>query len=248
VLARAGASFQGTDQCGELAQAIARHVAVVGAAPDAAALAAVMAQRARAGEVAGVGTLLAAVGGAALKPHTASLRLRQTLNELFRIQQVDQLAPLGALGETLAAALQDTARAEELGGGARAACEVPLYARAHAAAVETAAAAKVPDLDQVKLSRRGLPPLTHVLIDLHARRTDELLGVARAASERLIGLLQALAAPQLAAAFRSQALLGAAAALLPLEPLCAMLGTDGIELRHLARRALIARGCRLQEE
>jgi hypothetical protein len=234
---RADGFFSGRDHCAELEESLTRHANLTGVAADAAGVGAYLAQRSRAQALAGLGTMLAYVGGARMKPGAAALKLRQTLKGFA------QDAALSKCGDAVAAALVDPAQGEALAQSARTFCAVEILQGANSRA-QTVASGQGVDADAIVAKRKFVPPPLLAAAALqHARRTSAALAGAEAASTRVIELLRALAAPEVAAAFRGQVALGATVASLD-ESLVAGLGLGALGLRKAARQALVARGIR----
>jgi len=234
---RADGFFTGRDHCAELAESLLRHAEVTGQTADAAGLGACLAQRCRAQALVGMGTVLAYVGGARMKPGAAALKLRQT------IKGFAQDAALSKCGDAVAAALVDPTQSEALVQSARTLCAVDTLSSAHARA-QTVMSAQGVDTDAIVAKRKFVPPPLLAAAALqHGRRTQAALAGAEAAAGRMMELLRALAAPEVAAAFRGQVALGATVAGLD-ESLVAGLGLGALGLRKAARQALVARGIR----
>jgi hypothetical protein len=234
-LKRAHGFFTGRDHCIELEEALARHAEVTGKPSEGAGLAAYLAQRSRARAFGGVGTLLAFIGGARMKPNLAAIKMRQTIKGFVSD------GALAACGEAIAAALVAPAQLETLLQSTRRFCAVDALRAAHTRA-QTILSAQGVDAEALLAKRRFAPPpvLAATAIQ-HARRTQAALASAEEACERTIELLRSLAAPEVAAQFRGQVALGATVAALD-ESLVAGLGLGVLGLRKAARQALVARG------
>ena len=234
---RAESYFTGRDHCAELSESLARHAEVTGQPADAAGLAAYLAQKSRAMAITGLGTMLAYVGGARMKPAMAAIKLRQTLKNFA------QDPALAACGDAIAAALVDPGQQEALMQSVRTFCAVEILQSAQSLANSVLSVQGV-DADAILAKRRFQPPpLLDALALQHARRTSGALAAAEESAVRVMELLRALGAPEVAAAFRGQVALGATVAALD-ESLVAGLGLGTLGLRKAARQALVAKGIR----
>ena len=234
---RADSFFTGRDQCVELSEALARHAEVTGKPADAAGLAAYLAQKSRIAAVAGMGTMLAYVGGARMKANAAAIKFRQTLKAFA------QDPALASCGDAIAAALVDPGQQEVLMNSLRTFCAVEILYAAQTRAQSVVSMQNV-DAEAIVAKRKFQPPsLLDAAALQHARRTQAALAGAEEAAVRMMELLRALGAPEVAAAFRGQVALGAAVATLD-ESLVAGLGLGTLGLRKAARQALVAKGIR----
>src|SRR5262249_39639936 len=150
----------------------------------------------RARALAGVGTLLAFIGGARMKANLATIKLRQTIKDLVGE------ATLAACGDAVSAALVDQAQSEALRQSARSFCAVDTL-RAALTPAQTIVWAQAVDADPLAAKRRSPPPpLLGAAALQHARRTEAALAGAEEACARTIELLRSLATPEVAAQFR----------------------------------------------